>query len=91
MRRTHAGIRRAIGAAQQGKAPAVVTDLKRVLGKMPNTRVGLRDRALLFADSTVSFMPQPYSNRPRPNKWFALPRLARHGTDLQCSVQRRLK
>jgi site-specific recombinase XerD len=46
--RTHAGIRRSIGTAQQGKAPAVVADLKRMLGKVPNTRVGLRDRALLL-------------------------------------------
>ena len=48
MRRTHAGIRRSIGTAQVVKAPAVITDLKRMLSKVPNTRVGLRDRALLL-------------------------------------------
>jgi hypothetical protein len=36
VRRTHAGIRRAIGTAQTAKAPAVVTDLKRMLSKLPN-------------------------------------------------------
>src|SRR5438128_2341846 len=48
MNRTHAGIRRAIGTAQAAKAPAVLADLKRMLAKLPNTRVGLRDRALLL-------------------------------------------
>jgi site-specific recombinase XerD len=48
LRRTHAGIRRSIGTAQTAKAPAVISNLKRMLGKVPNTRVGLRDRALLL-------------------------------------------
>jgi len=48
VRRTHAGIRRTIGTAQQGKAPALSADLKRMLSKLPNTRVGMRDRALLL-------------------------------------------
>jgi integrase len=48
VRRTHAGIRRTIGTAQQGKAPAVSSDLKRMLSKLPNTQVGTRDRALLL-------------------------------------------
>jgi hypothetical protein len=48
VRRTHAGIRRSIGAAQLGKAPALVDDLKLMLNTLPNTRVGLRDRALLL-------------------------------------------
>jgi len=48
VRRTHAGIRRSIGTAQTAKAPAVVSDLKRMLEKLPGTRVGLRDRALLL-------------------------------------------
>ncbi len=48
VRRTHAGIRRTIGTAQQGKAPAVVDDVKRMLSKLPNSRVGMRDRALLL-------------------------------------------
>jgi site-specific recombinase XerD len=48
VRRTHAGIRRTIGTAQQGKAPALSSDLKRMLSKLPSTRVGMRDRALLL-------------------------------------------
>ena len=55
MRRTHAGIRRTIGTAQTAKAPAVVADLKRMLGKVPNTRVGLRDRALLLVGFAGGF------------------------------------
>src|ERR671939_474454 len=45
VRRVHAGIRRTLGTAQQGKAPALVDDRKLMLGKLPTTRVGLRDRA----------------------------------------------
>ena len=45
VRRTHAGIRRSIGTAQTAKAPAVVDDLRRMLGALPGTRVGLRDHA----------------------------------------------
>ena len=48
VRRKHGGIRRAPGTAQSSKAPAVVTDLKRMLEELPNTRVGTRDRALLL-------------------------------------------
>jgi site-specific recombinase XerC len=55
VRRTHARIRRAIGTAQAAKAPAVVTDLKRMLSKLPNTRVGLRDRALLLLGFAGAF------------------------------------
>jgi hypothetical protein len=55
VRRTHAGIRRSIGTAQTAKAPAVVTDLKRMLTKLPNTRVGTRDRALLLLGFAGAF------------------------------------
>jgi integrase len=55
VRRTHAGIRRSIGTAQAAKAPAVITDLKRMLGTLPNTRVGLRDRALLLLGFAGAF------------------------------------
>src|SRR5919204_198374 len=37
------------------KAPAVVTDLERMLLKLPNTRVGLRDRALLLLGFAGAF------------------------------------
>jgi integrase len=53
--RTHAGIRRSLGTAQNGKAPAVVDDLKRMLEKVPSTRVGLRDRALLLVGFAGAF------------------------------------
>jgi integrase len=55
VRRTHAGIRRTLGTAQQGKAPALVDDLKRMLHKVPSTRVGLRDRALLLLGFAGAF------------------------------------
>jgi integrase len=53
--RTHAGIRRSLGTAQNGKAPAVVDDLKRMLELIPSTRVGLRDRALLLIGFAGAF------------------------------------
>ena len=55
VRRTHAGIRRSIGTAQTVKAPAVLADLKRMLQKVPNTRVGMRDRALLLLGFAGAF------------------------------------
>jgi site-specific recombinase XerD len=55
VRRVHAGIRRTIGTAQVGKAPAVVADLKKMLDKLPGTRVGLRDRALLLLGFAGAF------------------------------------
>jgi hypothetical protein len=53
--RTHAGIRRTLGTAQNGKAPARVDDLKRILERLPGTRVGLRDRALLLLGFAGAF------------------------------------
>src|SRR5262249_48645130 len=53
--RTHAGIRRTLGTAQTGKAPALVDDLKRMLDRLPSTRVGLRDRALLLLGFAGAF------------------------------------
>src|SRR5207302_6414877 len=55
VRRTHAGIRRSIGTAQLGKAPAKVDDLKLMLGVLPDARVGLRDRALLLLGFAGAF------------------------------------
>lgn len=49
------GIRRTIGTAQPGKAPAVVDDLKLMLGQLPATRVGLRDRAVLLLGFSGAF------------------------------------
>jgi site-specific recombinase XerD len=55
VRRTHAGVRRTLGTAQQGKAPALVDELKLMLEKLPGTRVGLRDRALLLLGFAGAF------------------------------------
>ncbi|MBV9547079.1 MAG: tyrosine-type recombinase/integrase [Chloroflexi bacterium] len=55
VRRTHAGIRRSIGTAQLRKAPAKVDELKLMLGVVPDTRVGLRDRALLLLGFAGAF------------------------------------
>ncbi len=55
VRRTHAGIRRSIGTAQAAKAPAVVSDLKRMLAELPSTHVGLRDRAPLLLGFAGAF------------------------------------
>jgi hypothetical protein len=41
------GIRRTIGAAREGKAPATVDVLKQMLALCPDTLIGARDRALL--------------------------------------------
>jgi hypothetical protein len=38
---TNAGIRRSIGTAQAARAPAVVTDLKRIVSKLPATGYGI--------------------------------------------------
>jgi integrase len=55
VRRTHGGIRRTIGTAQTGKAPALVDDLKRMLAALPDSRVGRRDRALLLLGFAGAF------------------------------------
>jgi integrase len=55
VRRVHAGIRRSLGTAQQGKAPALVDDLKRMLAAVPDSRVGRRDRALLLLGFAGAF------------------------------------
>jgi site-specific recombinase XerD len=53
--RVHAGVRRTIGTAQVGKAPALVADLKKMVHNLPGTRVGLRDRALLLVGFAGAF------------------------------------
>ena len=53
--RVHAGIRRTIGTAQVGKAPAVVAELRKMVERLPATRVGLRDRAVLLLGFAGAF------------------------------------
>jgi site-specific recombinase XerD len=43
-----AGIRRTKGTAANGKTPVLVDDLKRIVVGLPNTLLGIRDRALLL-------------------------------------------
>ncbi|MHB2010001.1 MAG: site-specific integrase [Acidobacteriaceae bacterium] len=42
------GIRRSIGTAQQGKAPLLTADIRRIVGCCPETLAGLRDQALIL-------------------------------------------
>lgn len=55
VRSVWAGIRRAKGTAQQGKAPAVVDDIRAMVGTLPDTLIGLRDRALLLVGFAGAF------------------------------------
>jgi site-specific recombinase XerD len=48
VRTVHSGIRRTIGTAQEGKAPAVTEDVREMLRKTPRTLLGTRDRALIL-------------------------------------------
>jgi site-specific recombinase XerD len=48
VRTVFAGIRRTLGAAQTGKAAAVVEDVRAMVAKLPETTIGVRDRALLL-------------------------------------------
>ncbi len=52
---TVAGIRRALGTAPTRKAPALTTDLRAMVGQLPNTLRGVRDRALLLVGFAGAF------------------------------------
>jgi site-specific recombinase XerD len=43
-----AGIRRTLGTAQEAKTPVLVDDLKRMIARLPEGLLGVRDRALLL-------------------------------------------
>lgn len=49
------GVRRVKGVAQTAKAPAVVDTLRAMLGQVPDTLPGLRDRALLLLGFAGAF------------------------------------
>jgi site-specific recombinase XerD len=55
VRTVWAGIRRVHGTAAHGKAPAVTADLKVMLATLPDTLIGLRDRALLLLGFAGAF------------------------------------
>jgi site-specific recombinase XerD len=50
-----AGIRRALGTAQIAKTPVLVEDLRRMMGRLPETMLGIRDRALLLLGFAGAF------------------------------------
>ena len=51
MRAVWAGIRRAKGTAQAGKAPALTADVRAMVATLPETLPGLRHRALLLGSA----------------------------------------
>lgn len=55
VRAVWAGIRRVKGTEQQGKAAAVVDELRQMLKTLPNTIAGIRDRALLLVGFAGAF------------------------------------
>lgn len=50
-----AGIRRQLGTAQEGKAPALADDVKAMVAGLPATRHGLQERALLLVGFAGAF------------------------------------
>lgn len=49
------GIRRSIGTAQEGKAPLLTSDIRRIVAACPETLSGLRDRALILVGFAGAF------------------------------------
>jgi len=49
------GIRRSIGTAQEGKAPLLTSDIRRIVAACPQTLSGLRDRALILVGFAGAF------------------------------------
>jgi integrase len=50
-----AGIRRTMGTAADAKAPVLVEDLKRMIARLPENLLGMRDRALLLVGFCGAF------------------------------------
>ena len=55
VRTVWAGIRRTHGSAQEGKAPALTADVAAMIGALPTTLIGTRDRALLLLGFAGAF------------------------------------
>ena len=55
VKETHRGIRRALGTRQEGKAPAVTADIRRMVDALPGGLLGIRDRALLLVGFAGAF------------------------------------
>jgi integrase len=49
------GIRRTIGTAQEGKAPLLTSDIRRIVASCPETLSGLRDKALVLIGFAGAF------------------------------------
>ena len=49
------GIRRSIGTAQQGKAPLLTSDIRRIVAACPEVLSGIRDRALVLVGFAGAF------------------------------------
>ena len=55
VRKTHQGIRRRIGVAQQGKSPAMTEDIREMVSSLPEGLRGKRDKALLLVGFSGAF------------------------------------
>lgn len=55
VRSVMAGIRRVHGSAEEGKAPVLVDDLRRMVAQLPDTLLGVRDRAILLLGFAGAF------------------------------------
>jgi integrase len=55
VRSVHSGIRRAHGTAQEGKAPVLTADLRAMVATLPESPLGVRDRALLLLGFAGAF------------------------------------
>lgn len=55
VRTVWAGIRRVHGAHQQGKAPAVIEDIRAMIDTLPDNLLGTRDRAMLLIGFAGAF------------------------------------
>lgn len=55
VRAVMAGIRRVHGSAEKGKAPILVDDLRRMVAQLPDTLLGVRDRAILLLGFAGAF------------------------------------
>jgi site-specific recombinase XerD len=55
VREVLAGIKRTLGTAQQGTAPLLTGDIRRIVAATPNNLLGLRDRALVLVGFSGAF------------------------------------
>jgi site-specific recombinase XerD len=63
VRAVWAGIRRAHGTAQEGKAPTLIEDVRAMVGTLLDTLLGVRDRALLLLGFAGAFRRSEFDVR----------------------------